>query len=294
MAYFLHWIGREEKMGKKKLIVSAVIMLILSTIAIFNNAAQDKRRKFPNTKHRDIYLKNKFRPRIVKYNQRPYHVTFIDYQPPHRISLRDYQKPDFFSSSDRRPRYAPGELIVKFKRQLTEFEVAYLLSEFQFELTGAERMLNGSYVLRFKKNCSLEHIAHNLERNPYVEYVEPNFIYYIPESPGDFKNDFPKNPHEVQDWGQILEAPKKEEKLYKGARRETKQGNSTSIEDRKAVERDSGIPASTENEDRINEIQLSDPKRIIRSKAKIYSYRDSRGRLVFTNYCCSKIKPQKK
>jgi hypothetical protein len=63
---------------------------------------------------------------------------------------------------------------------------------------------------------------------------------------------------------------------------------------RKAVKADKGIRHNPEDVSETEQKRSSDTKLINRSKAKIYTYRDSKGRLVFTNYAGKKSRTNKK
>jgi hypothetical protein len=62
----------------------------------------------------------------------------------------------------------------------------------------------------------------------------------------------------------------------------------------KAVNKDIGIQPHPGTNDNMRETQSSDNKRSIRSKTKIYTYRNSEGELVITNYYLSKSNTNKK
>jgi hypothetical protein len=134
-------------MRRKKPIVLVSIIVVLCLTVIFINAEQDKQRRITTLSLKDIYsIKNNF---------------------------------------PQQQRYVSGEIIVKFKMPLSDFEVAYLFGEFQPKIIGASRMLDGSYVIRFPENYSTAQMIQVFERNPYVKYAEPNVIVLIPEFPSE-------------------------------------------------------------------------------------------------------------
>ncbi len=279
-------------MRRNKPIVLVAMVFILSSTAIFSNAEQGKRRRITTADHQDIYSKNKFRSRRLRYNQQPH----------------------LFPSRDNRPRYVPGEIIVKFNMPLSDFEVANLIGEYQNKKIGdwrsswpsARRMLNGSYVIRFPENCSVEQMVQVLKRNPYVKYAEPNFIAYItayrstqmiPNPPWEYGKPKPISEvggesfsmgieltPRVGDTKRFPKALKKEDMLPKDIHGETNLVLDAYNVGQEAVKKYNGIQPYPETNDNMRETQSSDNKPIIRSKAKIYKYRNSEGRLVITNY----------
>jgi hypothetical protein len=92
---------------------------------------------------------------------------------------------------------------------------------------------------------------------------------------------------------QSSEALNKENMVYKDIDGETTQVPAASNSGQKAVNKDNGFPPYSETKDNVRETQSSDNKSNIRSKAKIYKYRDSEGRLVITNYSLSKSNTNK-
>ncbi len=228
-------------MRRNKLIVLVAMVFILSSTAIFSNAEQDKRKRFPNPTHRDIYSKNKFRRRRLFYNQKRHSF-------PYRVFRQWYT----FSVRDNFLQLVPVNVTVKFKRPVSEFEAAYLFDHYRLKKSSGMRVTDNPFLIMFPGS-------------------RPDDIVGIPERPDFFVNYSRERPLRVHGKSQFLEAPEKDDIRHKETQGEKNQ-----------------VLASTD--DSTKKRQTSDPKRNIRSKAKIYSYRDSEGRLVFSNYGRSKSK----
>ena len=82
------------------------------------------------------------------------------------------------------PRYVPGQVLVKFKpnfqNQLIDATVAAYSAK---KVKRIPRL--GVYQLRIPKNITVEEMVYALNRNPDVEYAEPNFIARIALTPND-------------------------------------------------------------------------------------------------------------
>ncbi|MGB6867730.1 MAG: hypothetical protein WBE11_18760 [Candidatus Aminicenantaceae bacterium] len=236
-------------MRKKKPIVWFSMIFILNLTVIFSGAEQDKLiRKVTNRSIKDIN------------------------------SIKEYFLPQ--------QQYAPGESIVRFKVPLSDFEVAYLIGEFQLKIIGASRMANGCYLIRFQENCSVEHMVQALERNPYVEYAELNGIGHITANSST----------------QMIPNPSWEYGKLKPIKEVRAEGLHTDIEKAPSADGARQSYQALKKEDMLQKgihsetkkTQSSDNKSSIRSKAKIYKYRYSEGRLVITNYSLSKSDTKKK
>ncbi|MGD8538937.1 MAG: hypothetical protein PVI66_09485 [Candidatus Aminicenantes bacterium] len=272
-------------MRRQKLIVLVAVIFILYLIVIFSSAEQVKRGKIASHSLKDIY-------------------SIKTYSPLQQL--------------------APGEIIVKFKMPISDFEMAYLISKYQSQKIGdwrsswpsARRISNGTYVIRFPEDCSVEQMIGVFEQNPYVEYAEPNFIVYaiaynsskkIPRAPWKYGQLKPIREAQGEDLlvgiestnraggtMRFSEARKKENMQHKGIHGKEDLVLSTSKASLKAVNKDNGIQPHPGTNDNMRVTQPSDKKRIIRSKTKIYTYRDSEGKLVVTNYYLSKSNTNKK
>ena len=181
---------------------------------------------------------------------------------------------------------APGEVIVRFNVPLSDFEVAYLFGEFQPKMVDGSRMANGCYLIRFPENCNVEHMVQALERSPYVEYAEPNGIGHIT---ADRSTQMIPNP--PWEYGKLK--PIKEvraESLHTDIEKAPKADGAR--QSYQALKKEDMLQKDIHVE--IKKTQSSDNKSSIRSKVKIYKYRDDEGRLVITNYSLSKKNTKKK
>jgi len=276
-------------MIKKKPIVLVSITFILYLIVIFSSAEQADVRIITDCSFKDTF------------------------------SIKDYFLPQ--------QRYVPGEIVVKFKRPLSDYELSNLLDKYWPPEAGdwrtnwpsAKGCANNRYLIRFPENYSVERMIQFFERNPCVEYAEPNQIVYalgMPNDPGAYfleklhsteikrikeilrkglHQDIEKTPeaggerrsHEVLKKEDMLPMPK----IVHGEKNLVLDADKASQE---AVKKYNRIPPYPETDNYTRKIQSSDNKMIIRSKAKIYKYRNSEGRLVITNYylCKSNTKNQ--
>ena len=137
-------------MKKKKLILLVSMILFLSLTVSFNNAEQDRRiRRITDSTLRDIHvLKDNFRSREIQQ------------------------------------RYASNEVLVKFKPSLSENEVMSLIETYQSLKIKKIPKLN-VYQIQIPEHYSVEEMVNAFDRNPDVEYAEPNFIAHITATPND-------------------------------------------------------------------------------------------------------------
>lgn len=269
---------KEEVMGRKKPIVLVSIIFILYLAVIFSSAEQDEVRITTNRSFKDTF------------------------------SIKDYFLPE--------QRYVTGEMIVKFKRPLSDFELDNLFDEYQPQKLGywpsSKRIADNLYLIRFPENYSVEQMVQVFERSPYVKYAEPNHIYHLvtgmPNEPSAYflkklhtitrkrikevlrkglHTDIEKTPRAGGE-RRSHEALKKEDILPKDIHGETNLVLDAYKASQEAVKKYNGIPPYPETDNYTRKIQSSDNKLIIRSKAKIYKYRNSEGRLVITNYYLDK------
>lgn len=135
-------------MRKKKLLVLVNIMFILSVSSSFKDGGQDTRiRKIPSQKESH--------------------------------SFRDSVFP-----SQRRQQYASGEVLVKFKSTLSDHAVEAIINEYQSRVLKKIPKLD-VYQVQIPETFSVEEMVYALDRNPDVEFAEPNFIVHITATPND-------------------------------------------------------------------------------------------------------------
>jgi thermitase len=156
-------------MTKKKLILLISILLFLSITVSFNNAQQDRR--------------------------------FRRVSDPTLQDIRDSK--DNFRSGDHKHRYASGEILVKFKSSLSTSTVEYIINEYQSQIMKKIPKLD-VYQIRISEKYSVEEMVYAFDRNPDVEYAEPNYIAYITATPNDLL--FPEQ-YALHNTGQDIAAP---------------------------------------------------------------------------------------
>jgi subtilisin family serine protease len=137
-------------MKKKQLILLISIGLFLSLTVSFNNADQERRVR-----------------RITKPNL----------QDIHRIK-------DNLRLRNNKQQYASSEVLVKFKSSLSEIEVANLIEVYQSQKIKKIEKLD-VYQIQIPEHYSVEEMVYAFDRNPDVEYAEPNYIAYITATPND-------------------------------------------------------------------------------------------------------------
>ena len=156
-------------MKKKKLILLVSMILFLSLTVSFNNAEQDRRIK-----------------RITDPTLQDIHVL-----------------KDNFRSRETQQRYASNEVLVKFKPSLSENEVASLIKIYESQEIKKIPKLN-VYQIQIPEQYSVEEMVYAFDRNPDVEYAEPNYIAYITATPNDLL--FPEQ-YALHNTGQDIGAP---------------------------------------------------------------------------------------
>lgn len=137
-------------MKKKQLVLIISMVLVLSLIVSFNNAGQDRR---------------------IKRVTGP--------------TLQDIPvKKDSIRSRKNRQQYATNEVLVKFQPSLSEKEIENLIEVYQSQKMKKIQKLN-VYKIQIPEHYTVEEMVYAFERNPDVEYAEPNYFVYITVSPND-------------------------------------------------------------------------------------------------------------
>lgn len=80
--------------------------------------------------------------------------------------------------------YASGEILVKFKPTLSANAVADLIEAYQSHPIKKLKNLD-VYRIQIPNNYSVEEMVYAFDRNPDVEYAEPNYIARIAATPND-------------------------------------------------------------------------------------------------------------
>ena len=86
---------------------------------------------------------------------------------------QDILKPSLKSPA---PRFAPQELLIKFKNGASQERIAFILKNTQFEVI-AEIQRGSLYHIRVLDNRSIESAITQLTSHQEIEYAEPNYRY---------------------------------------------------------------------------------------------------------------------
>ncbi len=89
------------------------------------------------------------------------------------------------------PRYAAGQLLVRFKPDVSAELVAAAVSAYGAkEIRKIEAI--GVRQIQIPSDLSVEEMVYALERNPDVEFAEPDYVFRITDTPNDpyFKNQY--------------------------------------------------------------------------------------------------------
>ena len=82
------------------------------------------------------------------------------------------------------PLYRPDEVLVKFKPTLSDQTIKATIAAYQCKRLKRIPRIN-VYKIQIQNNLSVEETLFALQRNPDVEYAEPNYLVYITETPDD-------------------------------------------------------------------------------------------------------------
>lgn len=89
------------------------------------------------------------------------------------------------TAPDDRPHFVPGELIVKFKAGTPKSRADTTLRSAAVRFARGYRTVPGLMRISLSQDASLQTTRARLERDPDVEYVELNYIYYPHQIPND-------------------------------------------------------------------------------------------------------------
>jgi thermitase len=84
------------------------------------------------------------------------------------------------SAHQKSERYAPAEVLIKFKVGVAADSIQSLTTRLGLEKVQDIEPL-GVRVYRITSRRSVEEVVRACQNNPHVEYAEPNFKYRIPE-----------------------------------------------------------------------------------------------------------------
>ena len=77
-----------------------------------------------------------------------------------------------------KPEYVPGELLVKFKPEVNETDIASLKADLGLEAIKILEKIAVHY-LKLHKDTAIKKTVDLLRKSPLVEYAEPNYIRYL-------------------------------------------------------------------------------------------------------------------
>jgi subtilisin family serine protease len=82
------------------------------------------------------------------------------------------------------PPYRPDEVLVKFKLTISDQTIKATIAAYQCKRLKRIPRIN-VYKIQIQTSTTLEETLFALNRNPDVEYAEPNYIAYVTETPND-------------------------------------------------------------------------------------------------------------
>lgn len=94
----------------------------------------------------------------------------------------DEEKMEIHKDIANRPQYVEGEYIIKYKDRVSHYEKVKLYKNENINLVEALNETNADLV-NIKSSFGLDRKVKRLQRNPDVEYIEPNYLYYSMEIP---------------------------------------------------------------------------------------------------------------
>jgi len=96
----------------------------------------------------------------------------------------DFSVPHFQDANGPQVRYAPGQVIVKFKPSVSGLMKQSFFRAYRFRLVSRLAALE-SYLVEVSESSTVEGMVLALNQNPYVEYAEPNRLLRINVTPND-------------------------------------------------------------------------------------------------------------
>lgn len=249
-------------MRQHKPIVFAAVLCVLSSSMMFSQTERDRQCKAFNSYNRNNFLLKRVDAGLGGYKKKPCSRVWRQV---YTFPVRD----NFFQLT-------PIDITVRFKGRVSDFEAAYLFDQYQLKKSSGLRMDDDPcfVVLREKPR-------NRLPRN----------------HPASMKKGFPSTSCEkspgARDTARFLENPETDEMLCKENQGKASVVFASDSTGRKTVKKGEGISLRPDTDDNAANVQPSDYERNTSKKAKIYAYRDSDGRLVFTNYSRIRAKGNK-
>jgi subtilisin family serine protease len=102
---------------------------------------------------------------------------------PRLLSELNFVQPDYLNSHQE-SRYVPGQVVVKFKPGLSSFKKVSALNIYSSRVLSKIAKF-GAYLIQIPAQTTVEEIVGALNKNPDVEYAEPNRLLAIHVTPND-------------------------------------------------------------------------------------------------------------
>jgi len=96
--------------------------------------------------------------------------------------------------------FAPGEVIVKFKQGVNDNQKSQIHARYGLSVLSSNEQI-GFQLLGISRGKSVAEMAEVLNRNPHVEYAEPNYIYYACMTPNDPIFSYQWHMHDISQGG---------------------------------------------------------------------------------------------
>jgi len=100
---------------------------------------------------------------------------------PYSIKVEKQDK----STTQLRPKYADGEVIVRYKSGVEKAQIAHLLSTYNMSQQKLHSSKKTKVITKLKSKLKTEEIITSLRDNPLIESISPNYIRYASMLPND-------------------------------------------------------------------------------------------------------------
>ena len=101
--------------------------------------------------------------------------------------------------------YAPDEIVVKFKQGLPEQNINSIAAAHGLSVIS-QSQYTGVHRMKIPTGKTVIDIASKLNKNPHIEYAEPNYIYTASMSPNDPYYSYQWHLHDLSQGGINMEA----------------------------------------------------------------------------------------
>jgi thermitase len=111
-------------------------------------------------------------------------VFFLGFQKIHRPHPGlNFVRSDFLNHPQE-SRYVPGQVVVKFRPGVSSFKKISALNVYSSKILSKIATF-GAYLIQIPAQTTVEEIVYALNKNPHVEYAEPNRLLSIHVTPND-------------------------------------------------------------------------------------------------------------